>query len=426
VSVAAALERLRDAGRLLCDRSARDVHEALANVLDAWSAADSKWQQALAKELPATTGFSPACAKEGLARGLARYDGAALRALVRAEVGDFERLGAARGNRIDGFETTATVLAGAIPLPSFVAVLAPLALRSPVLVKLAAHDPVTVPLFVRSLAERDPLLGACVEIADFRRDDVGSLAALCRAPCVAATGSDAAVAAIAARMTPSQRFVASGHRFSLALLGPGSTREPALTRAAEALALDVALWDQLGCLSPVSIHVAGADPRATDRVAHALAGALEAAEARWPRGRVEIEAAAAVTAERAEAEMRAAAGRRVDVLAPRGTEWTVVREADAALRAAPLHRFVRVHPAADLDAALAAIGPHAAKLAAVALDGFGDASATIAAELARLGASRVCAPGTLQTPPLDWPRDGRPVLLPFARRSAIEIDSAGA
>ena len=421
MSVAAAFGRLRDAGPLLRARSARDVHDALADVLDAWSAPDSRWQQALAKELPGATGFSLAVAREGLARGLARYDGAALRALLRAELGGSERLDAARGERIEGFDTTAAILAGAIPLPSFVAVLAPLVLRSPVLVKLSAHDPVTVPLFVRSLAARDPLLGACVEIVDFRRDDAESLAALCRAPCVAATGSDAAVAAIAARLQPSQRFVASGHRFSLALLGPEATRGAALARAANALALDVALWDQLGCLSPVSVHVVDADPRATDRVADALAGALVEAEARWPRGRIEVAAAAAVVSERAEAEMRAAAGQRVDVLAARGTEWTVVREGDAALRAAPLHRFVRVHPAADLDAALAAIAPHAARLAGVALDGFGDAAVRIAAELARLGASRVCAPGTLQTPPLDWPRDGRAVLLPLARRSAIEI-----
>lgn len=425
MSVAAALERLRGAGHLLRERSARDVHDALADVLDAWSEAGSKWQQALARELPAATGFSGATTAEGLARGLARYDGAALRALVRAELGGSERLDAARGDRIDGFETTASVLAGAIPLPSFVAVLAPLAVRAPVLVKLSAHDPVTVPLFVRSLAERDPLLGACVEIADFRRDDAVSLAALCRAPCVAATGSDAAVAAIATRMQPSQRFLASGHRFSLALLGREATRGTALTRAAEALALDVALWDQLGCLSPVSVHVTDPDPGAADRVAEALADAMRAAETRWPRGRIEVEAAAAVMRERAEAEMRAAAGRRVRVCAAQGTEWTVVREADAALRAAPLHRFVRIHPAADPDAALAAIAPHAARLAGVALEGFGEASAKLAAELVRLGASRVCAPGTLQTPPLDWPRDGRAVLLPFARRSAIEIGASG-
>jgi hypothetical protein len=408
-AVEAALARLREARRALRSRRAAETVDALADVLDAWSAADSPWQKRLADALPAPTGFGAAMVREGLARGLAPYTGAALRALVDAELGGIEAL---ETGRSDGFETTATVLAGAIPLPTFVAILAPLALRSPVLVKPPAHDPVTAPLLARSLAERDALLGACVEIADFRRDDAEAMQALCAAPCVAATGSDAAVAAIRARVAPSARFLASGHRFSVALLGPEAAHGEALARATDGLALDVALWDQVGCLSPVSVHVADADPRAADRVADALAASLDVAERRWPRGRVGVEVAAAIARERDAAALRGCA-----VAASRGTEWTVVREQAAALRASPLHRFVRVHPCGGAVEALDALRPHAAQLAAVALDGFGAAAEGIATSLRALGASRVCAPGTLQSPPLSWPRDGRGVLIPFARHA---------
>ncbi|RIL03037.1 MAG: hypothetical protein DCC71_15705, partial [Proteobacteria bacterium] len=282
--VEAAHARLREAGRLLRGRSARELHDAIADVLDAWSAPGSPWQAKLTDVLPASTGFARETVAEGLARGLARYDGAAFRALVASELGGAERLDAESGAAISGCETTASVLGGAIPLPAFVAILAPLALRSPVLVKPAAYDAATAALLVRSLAERDPLLGACVEIADFRRDDADAMAALCRAECVVATGGDEAVAAIGARVAPPQRFVGSGHRFSLALLGPAATRGEALARAADELALDVALWDQLGCLSPVSVHAVDPDPRAADRVAEALAEALARAAQRWPRG----------------------------------------------------------------------------------------------------------------------------------------------
>jgi hypothetical protein len=406
--VEAALARLRDARRALRGRNAKQTLDALADVLDAWSSADSPWQKRLAEALPAPTGFGAAMVREGLARGLAPYSGHALRELVKAELGGVDAL---ESGRIDGFETTASVLAGAIPLPTFVAIAAPLALRSPVLVKPSAHDPVTAPLAARSLAERDALLGASVEIADFRRDDGEAMDALCAAPCVAATGSDAAVAALRARVAPGARFLASGHRFSVALLGPEATCGEPLARAAEALALDVALWDQLGCLSPVSVYVADAERCAADRVADALAASLEAAERRWPRGRVGMQVAAAIARERDAAALRGDA-----VAASRGTEWTVVREQAAALRASPLHRFVRVHPCGDAVAAIDALRPHAAQLAAVALDGFGAAADAIAASLGALGASRVCAPGMLQTPPLAWPRDGRGVLAPLARQ----------
>jgi hypothetical protein len=398
-AVEASLARLRDARRRLRERPAHAVRAALADVLDAWSAPDSAWRKELAAALPEPTGFSAPVLAEGLAAGLAPYTGRALLELVQAE-----------GEALDGFDVTATVLAGAIPLPAFVAIAAPLALRSPVLVKPSLHDPVTVRLVARSLAERDALLGASVEVADVRRDDEAALDALCRAPCVAAMGSDAAIAAIAARVGPAQRFVGAGHRFSVSLVGPDAVRGESLAAAARGLARDVALWDQLGCLSPISVYVADTEPGGADRVAAALAEALDAAEARWPRGRIGPSAAAAIAGERAEAEMRGA-----DVRASSDTRWTVVREHDTALRTAPLHRFVRVHPAADVAGALGALRQDATHLAAVAIAGFGAGTQAVARALAALGASRVCAPGELQTPPLAWPREGRPVLRSLAR-----------
>jgi hypothetical protein len=404
-TVREALARLREAGRALRARTPASVQAALGDALDALCAAGSGWQRALADALAAPSGFAPETIREGLARGLAPYTGEALRALVRAELGE---PGAARG-----FDVTASVLAGAIPMPTVVSMLAPLALCSPVLVKLAAPDPVTAPLFARALAERDLELGAAVAVADFRHDDEPALTALCQADCVVATGSDRAVSALAARVAPPRRFVGHGHRFSLALLGPGATRGEALASATEGLALDVALWDQLGCLSPVSVHAADPDPRAAERVAEALAGALARVEVRLPRGRIGVETAAAIARARAEAELRAA------VIASPGTAWTVACERDPALRPSPLHRFVRVHPARDAGEALAALRPHAAQLAAVALAGFGAQEGALASQLLELGASRTCPPGQLQSPPLSWPRDGMGVLLPLAHGAGV-------
>ena len=423
--VRGALARLRDLGRRLRERRAADVHAALADVLDAWCAPASPWQSALADALPAVSGYSVEMVREGLARGLAPYTGSALHALVRDELGGPERQDAMRGPRVDGFACAATVLAGAIPLPAIVAISAPLALRTPVLVKPSMHDPVSAALFARSLAARDPLLGACVEIATFHRDDAESLAALCEAECVVANGSDAAVAAIgrcfevscAYAAAAPRRFVGYGHRFSLAMLGSDATRGGALARAAAALARDVALWDQLGCLSPLAVYVVGADRGAAGRVAEALAGALAAAEERWPRGRIEPTVAAAIARERAEAEMRDAT-----VLAARGTEWSVVCEADAQRRGAPLHRFVRVLPSASVTTCLAALRPQGGQLAAVALAGFGADASEIGAALAEMGASRVCTPGAMQSPPLGWPRDNLRVLLPLARFGDLECE----
>ena len=119
--------------------------------------------------------------------------------------------------------------------------------------------------------------------------------------------------------------------------------------------------------------------------------------------------------------MRAAAGREVAVYSGRGTRWTVVLEDDARFRSAPLHRFLRVHPVPDREALLSALRPVARHLAAVAIAGFGGGGAGLAHELTRLGASRICRPGRLQSPPLGWNRDGQPLLLPLARLASSEL-----
>ncbi len=92
-----------------------------------------------------------------------------------------------------------------------------------------------------------------------------------------------------------------------------------------------------------------------------------------------------------------------------------MREADAAPRPAPLNRFLRVHPVENPERLLAAIRPLAPHLAGVALAGFGASQDGVARGLADLGASRLCRPGELQSPPLAWHHEGRPLLLPFAR-----------
>ena len=113
--------------------------------------------------------------------------------------------------------------------------------------------------------------------------------------------------------------------------------------------------------------------------------------------------------------MRAAAGARVSLHEGADGRWAVVCEEDAQLRAAPLHRFLRVHPVEDLTALESAVEPLARHLAGVAQAGFGNASTAAEKLFARLGASHICAPGRLQAPPLGWHRDGQPVLLPLAR-----------
>lgn len=401
-----ALARLRAAGAVLRQRPAGEVLSVLCAVLDSWRAEDSPWRKKLEAELPRAAGFSPQTVRAGLALALAPWSGAALRALWERELGG-------AGRSAHGFATTAVLLAGALPTPSLLQLIAPLLLRSPVLARCAAHDPITPRALADSLHAADAELAACLEVVDFARGDSAALAAFASADCVVATGADETVAAVAELAAPPRRFVGYGHRFSVAVVGAAAD----VQQAARGLAVDISLWDQLGCLSPLAVW-ALCDIRA---LAKALATELRSAALRWPRGKLNTAAAAAVAAAQAEAEMRAAAGEKLHLHGSAAAGFVLVQENSARFRGSPLHRFVRLHPARNLDEAAAALAPLAAHLSAVGLAGFGAETAAAAARLLQLGASRVCRLGQMQAPPLHWCHDGRAVLPPLARLGDSEL-----
>ncbi len=421
-SVAAAGRRLAAAREGLRDRPLQQSLESLCALLDRWQDPDSGVRRELAAELPKATGMHPATVREGLQRALEHFSGRALRELVARDLPWLERpQRALERTRAGGFEQTSVLLAGSIPMPSLLSLLLPLIVHSPVLAKTASRDPVTARLFRASLAELDPELAGCVEVVSFKGDDEACTEAFLDTDCLVASGSDETIAALRARLRPATRLVAYGHRLSLIAVGSQALHGSGLETLAERLALDIALWDQLGCLSPVSVLCESPDRDAADTLAAALSRCLEAAERRWPRGDVPDDARAAIRRGRDEALMRKAAGRDVTLWADSGTRWTVVCEDDLAWRPAPLYRFVRVQPARDRSSLLSAISNVSAHLAAVAMAGFGSETPEVACRVAALGASRICAPGSMQTPPLGWHHNGQSPLHPFLRFSDIEL-----
>ena len=398
--------RLEAAREALGDRSLAATVDSLAGLLDRWRDPASPHRRRLEAELPQAAGFSAETVREGLARALDTWTGDALRALVDAEIGG--------DPAVRGFARTSVLLAGSIPMPTLLSLLLPLLVHSPVLAKTASRDPVSAHLFRDSLREIDPALGACLEVLSFSSADDERSQAFFDAPCVVATGSDETIREVRGRVHADTRLIAHGHRLSLTALGNDAIAGGGRDEVAGRVAVDVALWDQLGCLSPVAVFCEGSESDC-DAFAQRLHEALSAAERRWPRGELSTAAVAAVRRERDEAEMRHAAGRDVAVRGDAMMRWSVVREDDAAWRPAPLHRFVRLHPVPDEGALLASVAPVAEHLAAVALEGFGEREHALRERLSALGASRICAPGALQSPPLDWHREGELLIRPLLR-----------
>ena len=195
----------------------------------------------------------------------------------------------------------------------------------------------------------------------------------------------------------------------------GELAPAALEVTASALARDVALFDQRGCLSLQAIYTDGD----AEALAAALADALEEAARRWPPLPLSPAAAGALRSMREEAAFLGC-----DVASTPLDCATVVVDRRALFLPSPGHRAVRVHPVPHVDAAVAILRPHAARLQGVAVsatgvyrslrrdvvgaeDGdAGEATDELGDRLAALGVSYVCAPGELQSPGASWRNGG--------------------
>jgi hypothetical protein len=223
-------------------------------------------------------------------------------------------------------------------------------------------------------------------------------ASLAAAELVVVFGDDATVAAIRSRLDPATRLVAHGHRLSIGVVNHADPAAAALAAA------DASEFDQQGCLSLQAIYVRGAAAAAPDFAAE-LAAAMRTYQARDPRGPVTLSEAGAIRNARELARLRAANGHPVALWeSPDDTSWTVVFDADPALRPTPLNRFVSVHP---LPADLADLGPQVRFLSTVAIHPFSPAAAEL---LGSLPATRFCPLGRAQQPSLFWHHDGLPTL----------------
>ncbi len=431
--VRAAEGRLRVAGEHLARRRFDERLDAVARVLDDWTRPDSPWRRELAAALAETTPFAAATIVEGLDGALRAWRPADFVACAEREIGG-ARLGGRRA--LVPFEWTTVIAGGALPMPTLLSALLPLVVGSPVLLRETKKDPVTARLLARSLAERDEGLAAAFEPLAFPADDAMAQGAALAAPCVVATGADETLASISRRLRPSQRFVGYGHRFSIGVLGP-ALREAEFAPVASGIALDVARWDQSGCLSPVVVYLVGWDDDETARFAESVHEALEHVSRTLPRGDLEIERSVAIAQERSEARMRASAG---SGMLFEGSQHTVVLEPDARPRPAPLGRFLRLMPVASENALVRALEPFSGHLSNVCVAGFGEvredgpdddpetdspsversAVIPIPSAWSRMGVSRIASPGRLQTPPVDWPHDGLPLFLPLARFASAD------
>jgi hypothetical protein len=376
--------------------------------------------------LTAITGYSSAMAELVLDRMTDDWLDPALARLVRAELGGPE---AVEGfiRRLGGSRTRAVapalglhVFAGTVPGVSVTSIVRALLVRSAVLGKCGAGEPVLAPAFARLLAETDPDVGACVAVTYWQGGDEEIEATVLQyARLIVHYGGAEAIASLRGRAGPGVRFVEHGPRISFALVGPHAFSLDGGRPVAHDLADAVACFDQQGCVSPQIAYVIGDADRAR-RFASMTADALARLNRDLPRGRIEPAEATAVRELRTRAEF--GSPRDFELWDGDGMSHTVVFAADPVFEGTCLNRTLLVKCVPDIDDVVRHAAPFGRVLQTVGVAGFSrSALAAIASSLAAIGVTRIAPVAAMPWPPVTWHHDGRGPLNELVRWVDLEV-----
>jgi hypothetical protein len=396
------------AAQIVRRRSVDSILHTLDQVIANWLSPDYQLRRRAEVELPAVTGFSAATIRHGLPRLLEPLRADAIGQLLDAELGDRHALDrVCDGRRALGPPLITYVLSGNLPGLAAAPVLLSLAIKSAVLLKPAAADPLFPQLLAASIAEVDAELGRCVLVAPWRGGDGDIEAgAFGESDLVVASGSDAAIAAIQARV--GRRFIGHGHKISFALIGRDRLADegaaPALARR---LAYDVSLWDQQGCLSPQLCYIESGGRVSPARFAEMLAQALAEYAQELPPRRLSFDEQAAVQRFRQEAEW-CTDGSATLLASPGSTDWSVSLESDARFVPTCLNRCIRLKVVDSLAVLATVLPTHRRHLEAAGIAVGTERRGELSELLAACGVHRICPIGTMQLPPLTWRQSGRP------------------
>jgi hypothetical protein len=359
--------------------------DALARAFELWLDRDYARRRDAIAAIANSAGYSIAMLENSIDALLKPFTGDALKAMAVRVSAD---------SRNSKPNTVGFVAAGNVAGAGIHEIAIALIAGARVLIKTASAEPIFFAEFARTLAEVDRDAGERIEALNWgraRTDLTDELIAKCE--CVVAYGDDVTIESLRLR----SNVIGFGSRVSAALIDASC-----IDGIAEMLARDVTLFEQLGCLSLHHVFVVSPDGRAARELGIRMAEALERLALSMPPARVPVRDAAEIRGVRERARWRAISGEAVELFEGRGLEWTLVFETKAdSFRVSPGFRTVHVTAVRDLAEFRDRIGNMSGRIEAIAVVGDNCEIEARAIEI-----PYVCAPGEMQSPPLDWRHGG--------------------
>ena len=353
----------------------------LDHVLELWLADDLSFKEAC-QATASATGYASDAVETSLKRTLAAWRAPHLeRVLSEAE--------SAPGNH-HAPHLVAAILAQNTPGLAIPPVVLSLALGAPLLLKSAAGEPHLARHFVAAIERSCPEFGQACKAVYWKGGTLDIEQQIAdRADRILVYGSHQTIDHW--RNLAHQRVLAQGPRVSVAILG-NATSEAEI----DALAEQIALLDQHGCLSPQAILLpAEIDPLP---IADQLEKALEEKQRVWPRRLLAGGEATAFRQAVDTAEIAAAAGRSAAFRGGHAQSFAIEVTTTPQIEPSPLERMIRFHPYRGESELAAQLHQLRDSLECIGIAG----EAPDVAMLQASGASRICPIAEMQNPPADW------------------------
>lgn len=283
----------------------------------------------------------------------------------------------------------------------------PLLLGASVTAKAASHDDVLPRALHQALKQVSPEVASRLNVKTFDRHDQASLRALVNdCDVVSAYGSDATLDAIHTALRPGVPLIRHGHGVGVLYVAANALESEVRARHwAERAALDIAAYDQRGCLSPHVVFVQEGGGLTTQQFADALVTALTHIEGTLPRGTLSEHDLIAQSQWRG---LMASCADLVDATSFAVAQLDSFPTAPIPSFTGPGYRNVCIARSSDVPALmqqLAALGEH---LKCIGVAGDADEQIAINHALPTTLRPVVCAAGKMQTPAFDSPADGEP------------------
>lgn len=415
-----------DARLVLADaRSRKGPLQALRvdEILDVLDAVASAWAspaypprvEALAR-LPGLVGFSAPMVEQGVLTmvGILRREN--LEKRMECDLGRPEYLdGLVPHRRFGGYYMAqplgivAHVSAGNVFVGGVDTLIQGILTKNVNLMKMSSVDPVFPVLFARSVMDHDAggAIAGSMALLAWRGGDA-EVERVLKQECdaIVVYGGAETVHSYRQDLGLHTKLIEYGPKYSLVMVAEDELGRRGLAEVTRPIARDIVMWEQSACSSPHVIYVEETPGTSTAaEFVAALAEALKGWAIELPPGSLDPDEATEITRVREVAKVEEAMGKSV-LLAPHGTEWTVVLQRDPSFQTSCLNRTIFVKPVARLEEALGALETMGSYLQTVSILAGWTRTRALTEALARIGADRMVEVGAMAVRRHGTPHDG--------------------